>query len=86
MLELDPELINAEDRCRYLPVHCCAAYGRTESIELLLKFDPDAASKEINDGRRWLPLHLASYKSNLSSIQTLYDATKMLYLLGVVME
>ena len=44
LLELDPELINAEDSDGYLPIHC-ADYGTTESILLLLKFDPDAASK-----------------------------------------
>ena len=55
----------------------------TESIELLLKFDPVAASKEINDGSRRLPFHLAcgaAYIPNLSSIQALYDAYR-LYLL-----
>ena len=74
MLELDPELINEEDSDGYLPIHC-ADYGNTNAIELLLKFDPDAASKEANDGTRWLPLHFACrYSPNLSSIQVLYDA------------
>ena len=74
MLELDPELINAEDNGGYLPIHIAAMKGRTELIELLLKFDSDAASKKTIDGSRLLPLHLASYNSNLSSIQVLYDA------------
>ena len=78
MLELDPELINVEDSDGYLPIHLAAMNGRIEPIELLLKFDPDAASKETNDGSRrgsrLLPLHLASYKLNLGSIQVLYDA------------
>ena len=76
MLELDPELINAEYNNSYLPIHCAAENGRAELIELLLKFDPDAASKETNDGNQQLPLHLAcSYTNpNLSSIQALYDA------------
>ena len=76
MLELDPELINAEDNSGWLPIHYAAADGMTKSIELLLKFDPDAASKEINDGNQQIPLHLAcSYTNpNLSSIQVLYDA------------
>ena len=75
MLELDPELVNAEGSDGYLPIHLAAINGRTESIELLLKFDPDAASKETNDGRRRLPLHLAcGYNTNLSSIQVLHDA------------
>ena len=49
--------------------------GGTKSIELLLKYDPLAASKEPNDGIRRLPLHLACREgTNLSSIQALYDA------------
>ena len=59
MLEVDSELINAEDRGGWLPIHLAAVFGNTKSIELLLKFDPDAASKEINDGSRRLPFHLA---------------------------
>ena len=74
MLEVDPELINAEDSNGYLPIHLAAIKGRTKSIELLLKFDSDAASKETNDGTRCLPLHLASYNTNISSIQVLYNA------------
>ena len=74
MLELDPELVNAEDIDGYLPIHLAAECGSEKSIELLFKFDSDAASKEINDGSRLLPLHLACYESNLSSIQALYDA------------
>ena len=78
MLELDPELINAEDSDEYLPIHLAAMNGKTEPIELLLKFDPDAASKEFNNGIVRLPLHLACrYDTNglsLSSIQFLYDA------------
>ena len=43
---------------------------------MLLKFDPNAASKKTNDGSRRLPLHIAcgAYNTNLSSIQVLYDA------------
>ena len=75
MLELDPELINAENRGGWLPIHYAAEYGNTNAIELLTKFDPDAASKEVNDGGRQLPLHLTSYNNtNISSIQALYDA------------
>jgi len=73
MLEMDPELINAENRDGYLPIHLATENGNTNTIELLLKFDPDSASKEVNDGSRSLPLHVASYDSNLSSIQVLYD-------------
>ena len=75
MLELDPELINAEDRRRYLPIHYATRNRGTKSIELLLKYDPDAASKKTNDGNQHLPLHLACmHSANLSSIQVLYDA------------
>ena len=87
MLELDPEIINAEEiNDGYLPIHYAAETGMTKLIELLLKFDPDAASKKANDeigrrlfangGSRRLPLHLAcgALYPNLSSIQALYDA------------
>ena len=77
MLELDSELINAEDSDGWLPIHYVAERGRTKSIEMLLKFDPEAASKQINNGDRWLPLHLhlaCDYDINISSIQVLYDA------------
>ena len=75
MLELDSELINAEDSDGWLPIHFASEYSGAESIEFLLKFDSDAASKETNDVSRWLPLHLACINNaNLSSIQALYDA------------
>jgi ankyrin repeat protein len=77
MLELDSELINVEDSAGLLPIHRASNLNEgTKSIKILLKFDPEAASKETNnDGYRWLPLHLAcSYDTNLSSIQVLYDA------------
>ena len=75
MLELDPELINVEGRRGYLPIHWAAIKGGTKSIELLLKYDSDAASMETDDRSRWLPLHFAcSNDTNLSSIQVLYDA------------
>ena len=74
MLELDPELINAEDGDGYLPIHIAAMNGRTKSIELLLKFNPDSASKETNDEYRRLPLHISCESTNLSSVRVLYDA------------
>ena len=77
MLELDPELINAEDDDEYLPIHRAAInVGGTKSIEMLLKFDPDAATKDVNNGSQQLPLHCAcaAYTPNLSSVQILYDA------------
>ena len=72
MLELDPELINAEDSEGNLPIHYAADHARTKLIELLLKYDPDAASKEVNNGSRRLPLHLAC--NYPIPIQVLYDA------------
>jgi len=78
MLELNPEISNAEDGDGWLPIHLAAMKGRTKSIELFLKYDPDAASKEVNDESRRLPLHCAcDYDTNISdisSIQVLYDA------------
>ena len=74
MLYLDPELINIEDRGGYLrPTHYANQFGVTEAIELLLKYIPDAASKEVNDGSRLLPPLHHSY-TNINSIQVLYDA------------
>ena len=77
MLEVDPELVNAERGGGYLPIHLAATLNEgTKSIELLLKYDPDAASKETNNGSHRLPLHraCAAYNPNLTSIQLLYDA------------
>ena len=76
MLELDPELLLAEDNNGYLPIHWAAEYGRTDAIELLLKYDPDAVSKEVINGSQRLPLHIACSDNitSLSSIQVLYDA------------
>ena len=74
MLELDPEIINAEDSDGWVPIHH-AVLGMTKSIEILLQYDPDAASKKTYDGDRRLPLHLAcDYDKNVSSVQILYDA------------
>ena len=74
MLKLDPELINAENSDGWLPIHRAAEWGRVQIIELLLKFDPDSASKEMNDRSQWLPLHFACDDSNFCSIQVLYNA------------
>ena len=75
MLELDPELINEDNISGWLPIHIAAIKRGTELIEILLKYDPGAASKELNDGARRLPLHLAcTYNTNISSTQDLYDA------------
>ena len=51
-----------------------AMHGNTNAIEFLLKFDPDAASKEVTGGTRCLPLHSACKRSDLSTVQLLYDA------------
>ena len=75
MLELDPELINKENDGGWLPINHAAWQENTKAIELLLKFDPYAASKEVNDESQRLSLHVAcNYNTNLSSIQVLYDA------------
>ena len=75
MLKRDSELINEEDSVGNLLIHYAAIKGGTELIEIFLKFDPNAAAKEMNDGSRQFPLHLACYyDAILSSIQVLYDA------------
>ena len=77
MLELDAELVNEENSEGCLPIHCASQWTRVQIIEILLKYDPDAASKEANDEYLQLPLHLAcSYDGTtcLSSVQILYDA------------
>ena len=76
MLELDTELINAENSYEWLPIHYAAQFGNAKLIELLLKYEPDAASMEVltRELVAW-PLHLAcNYNTNLSSIKVLYDA------------
>ena len=65
MLELDPEVINAEDSEGWVPIHH-AVLGMTKSIEILLQYDPDAASKKTYDGDRRLPLHLLAIMIKMS--------------------
>ena len=60
-----------------LPIHraaACEAESRAEVIELLLKHDPKAASKETE--YRVLPLHYAcgSYYGQLDVVQILFDS------------
>ena len=69
-----------------------AAYslGRSESIELLLKYDPDAASKEMNDEYQRLPLHLVCVVVDIIRPSVKYNFCTMhiqkQYLLGMNME
>jgi len=78
LLELYPESINARDERGLLPFHYAASkagHGRIDIMELLLKHDPDAASKKTTDGKGQLPLHLACrYCKRQEAIQVLYDA------------
>ena len=78
MLELDPESINAQDGYGDLPIHRAAMYGKSNVIELLLKHDPDAASKETKyqHHHQQLPLHIVCQqdKEYLDTVKVLYDA------------
>jgi len=78
MLELDPESINERDKHGRLPIHIAATYGRAKTIELLLKHDPDAASKSTNqplspEEDQQFPLHIACYSGHLEAVKVLYD-------------
>ena len=77
MLDIYPESINVRSQSGLLPIHG-AVFGGVRLIELLLKHDPDAASKEKTDEdrRSRLPLHMAcdAYADNVDVIETLYDA------------
>ena len=44
MLDIDPESINAMSQIGFSPIHL-AVFGGVRTIELLLKHDPDAATK-----------------------------------------
>jgi len=89
MLDLYPDIINARDSQRDLPIHHAANLGNAKTIELLLKHDPDAASKmtiESEDSIKQLPLHIAIraaehhnaidgiISNDLKAVQVLYDA------------
>ena len=78
LLELYPESINARDEEGRLPFHYAASKarrGRIDIMKLLLKHDPDAASKKTTDGKGQLPLHLACrICTRPEAIQVLYDA------------
>jgi len=73
MLNLFPESINTGDNDRELPIHIAATYGKSKVIELLLKHDPDAATKKI-ENNRGLPLHIACCAGNIGATKVLYDA------------
>jgi len=81
MLELYPESINTRNRNGQLPIHIAAQSGKSKIIELVLKHDPDAASRktELPHEPSELPLHLACKSDNfgvahIMSVQALYDA------------
>jgi len=73
LLEIYPESINVRDGSGWLPIHCAAMHGNTKVIELLLKHDPDAATKKTTDPPR-LPLHVACERGSTLSVKILYDA------------
>jgi len=75
LLEIYPESINARDLKGRLSIHYAAMNGRTGMIELLLKHDPDAASRKTGDEKQSLPLHMAcQYCKRPEPIKVLYDA------------
>ena len=65
LLEIYPESINAPDNEGWTPIHKAAWIGKTKTIELLLKHDPDVASKMTDNENEdeapieQLPLHIA---------------------------
>jgi len=63
LLEIYPESIEATDDEGLTPMHKAAWNGKAKTIELLLKHDPDAASKmtdNVDDNSyEQLPLHIA---------------------------
>jgi len=74
MLKINPEIINVRDTNGMLPIHLAAETGRNNTILLLLKHDPSAASKRTEDENKRLPLHLAAEYGHLEAIKVLYDA------------
>jgi len=74
LLDLYPESINAVNDGGMLPIHLAARLGRTGIIELLLKQDPDMASKKTTNDARQLPLHLACRYGRIEAVKVLYDA------------
>jgi len=79
MLDIYPEIINARDGNGMLPIHRAAQGKRTDIVELLLKHDPDAASKKTSELTLpyvplSLPLHVACERGLDRSVKILYDA------------
>ena len=83
MLDIYPESINIRDGSGWLPIHCAAQFGKSKVIELLLKHDPNAASKSTNQPHGAhsppprLPLHLVCMNEDneyLDAVKVLYDA------------
>ena len=74
LLELYPESINVRDEHGYLPIHQAAQRNRADIVELLLKYDPNAALKKTEDEKKYLPLHLACQRLTLDIVKVLYDA------------
>ena len=75
LLDIYPESINVRNGEGHLLIHRAAQGKRVDIVELLLKYNPDAASKETSSNRR-LPLHVVcdTYAGNVDVVKTLYDA------------
>ena len=75
MLGLYPESINVPDGRGWFPIHKAVQVKRADIIELLLKHDPNAASRMTEDDKRQLPLHFACKNAhNIEVLQDLFDA------------
>jgi len=73
LLEIHPESINVRDSRGQLPIHIAAEGKRADIVELLLKHDPDAASKTTSL-KRQLPMHLAARTGLTEVAEVLFDA------------
>ena len=74
LLDLYPESVNVLTPGGTLPIHRAAGYGKVDIIELLLKHNPDMASKRTTNQECRLPLHIASSVGYSLVVQVLYDA------------
>ena len=73
LLEIHPESINVRDSRGQLPIHLAAQGERADIVELLLKHDPDEASKTTSL-KRQLPMHLAARTGLTEVAEVLFDA------------
>jgi len=65
ILEIDPQLVNARNKCGNTPLHCAAFYGRINAAEFLLArgADVNAVNKKGKE-----PIHCATYGRRIKSV------------------